>query len=152
MALIRLIYCSRPVEQLDDIALEALIAPIRLKSVTNNGPRRITGALSYSETCFAQAMEGEADVVDALFARISKDPRHTKIAVIERREITSRMFADWSMAFTRVDPRLNLREFSARDLQRFLLESAQSCDGVRSLPGVGVARTDTRLRHQLGMR
>lgn len=57
----------------------------------------ITGALLLTDNYFVQALEGEEEVVRDLFARISQDPRHEDVTVIET-EVGERVFARWAMA------------------------------------------------------
>lgn len=64
----------------------------------NNAPMGVTGLLYYAQGQFAQCLEGPKDAVEAIFERVSKDPRHTDLVVL-RRPTLERAFSDWSMAF-----------------------------------------------------
>lgn len=66
----------------------------------NNPGAGITGGLIFTELHFAQVLEGKADVLDALLARIAADPRHDNMAIVERRAIEGRRFAGWAMAYS----------------------------------------------------
>ena len=47
-------------------------------------------------------LEGDHDVVEALYARIQNDPRHTNNRLLFRGAVADREFAQWSMAFINV--------------------------------------------------
>ena len=78
---------------------------------TNNKEHAITGLLIYSESKFIQVLEGEKDVVHALFKRIKTDARHHKATIIIEGNLEFRNYPDWTMAF---------RSISAADLDKKL--------------------------------
>jgi len=96
----RLVYVSSAVEPFSDEALKKLLAVSRRK----NERRGITGLLLYSDGTFLQVLEGEPQVVETLFAKIVRDPRHRGALRLLDQPIAARTFADWSMAFKSVDP------------------------------------------------
>jgi hypothetical protein len=59
----------------------------------------ITGALVYIDGFFLQILEGEAQALQALMARITKDVRHEAVTVLKQGEIAASLFSDWSMAY-----------------------------------------------------
>jgi hypothetical protein len=59
----------------------------------------ITGALMFYGGWFAQALEGPEAAVRTLFARISADPRHNGIEVIDEGRAVARVFERWAMAY-----------------------------------------------------
>lgn len=97
--LIQLIYRSTAAAAFGSGDLERLLASAR----EANGRQGITGILLYSDGTFFQVLEGEAAAVDALFARIAKDPRHLGIVTIIREPIARRAFADWTMGCAVLD-------------------------------------------------
>ena len=90
---IQLVYISERVASGDD----TVITSIKLRAEHNNHRRNITGALLYTERYFLQYLEGEAAVVDALYASICRDSRHTKVRLLQRKSIQQRDFARWSL-------------------------------------------------------
>lgn len=100
--LIHLIYTSAareaevPVSELEDILAI---------SARNNARDGVTGMLLYAAGSFMQVLEGPERVVDGVFARVLRDPRHTGIVVIERGPIEERAFGQWSMGFRRLGRR-----------------------------------------------
>ena len=68
-------------------------------SKRNNWRRDVTGCLLFSGAHFAQTLEGSADALDPLLARLARDQRHHNVKVLLDHEVTSRRFAEWSMAY-----------------------------------------------------
>ncbi len=75
------------------------IARILETSLTNNAAMHITGAMTAGNGQFVQILEGPADSVDRLLARIEGDPRHSGVEILSRREVAARSFGSWSMAY-----------------------------------------------------
>jgi len=67
-------------------------------SQKNNPSKHITGMLVASGDLFYQLLEGPRDEIDELYARITKDPRHEQILLLES-EIGNfeRICPDWAM-------------------------------------------------------
>ena len=59
----------------------------------------ISGMLLYHDGSFLQVLEGPDKNVDELFAKVQKDPRHTRILLLLRGTIQKREFENWSMGF-----------------------------------------------------
>ena len=93
----QLLYVSNTSRDTSDQVLEAILATSR----KNNSRDGITGILLFIEGGFLQVLEGEEAAVSAAFERIRKDGRHWNSMVLLDRQ-APRVFADWSMGFTRV--------------------------------------------------
>ncbi len=52
-----------------------------------------------SRGVFLQVLEGPHDALDTLLNVIRRDPRHSDVVVLYRKEITQRSFPDWSMGY-----------------------------------------------------
>lgn len=74
----------------DDIVRLALV---------RNASLGVTGALISTGKHFAQVLEGSPEHVDELMHSIRGDERHSKLTVVDRREIMQRRFARWLLAF-----------------------------------------------------
>lgn len=98
--MIHLVYLSKAVHPLSDADLQHLLAQCR----HNNARLGITGILFYSHGHIAQLVEGEADTVDALYARIAQDGRHSDVHKLVHKSIPARSFPEWSMAFHPLEP------------------------------------------------
>lgn len=98
--LLRLVYASAAAAPMARAELEALLAKAR----SNNARLGVTGMLLYHEGSFIQALEGDPEVVDALYDRIAADPRHRDAMLLIREPAVERLFDDWTMGFYRVGP------------------------------------------------
>ncbi|MGS0758429.1 BLUF domain-containing protein, partial [Roseateles sp. GG27B] len=56
---------------------------------------------------FVQALEGGREQVNHLYDRLQKDPRHTKLTLLDYSEIKARLYPNWTMSKIRLD-RINL--------------------------------------------
>jgi hypothetical protein len=67
---------------------------------SRNEERGITGALIFTDTSFAQIIEGEKAALDELMCSILKDPRHADVQVVRHLAVRERHFHRWSMAYS----------------------------------------------------
>ena len=93
--LVRLTYISYASRDMSEADIQQILQTSKL----NNGSKKITGLLMYSERYFFQCLEGERRDVNQTYLRIAADPRHSKCVLIDHREIESRLFPTWSMDF-----------------------------------------------------
>lgn len=82
---------------------EADLVEILEVAKKNNDTLGVTGILLYKDGNFLQVLEGEKDVVEALYNKVRKDPRHQAVMTIFVRKIEKRSFADWKMGFVNLD-------------------------------------------------
>jgi hypothetical protein len=66
-------------------------------SVQNNKVKAVTGMLIYRSPHFLQCLEGDEAIVTALYSKIEKDSRHTKVKKILNFTDSERMFPLWNM-------------------------------------------------------
>ena len=88
----QLIYMSRPFG-FDG----AMLAGILTQSRRNNRRDGITGALICRHDIYLQFVEGDAPMIDALFARIRRDDRHLGVVPLWRGTDETRLFPGWDM-------------------------------------------------------
>jgi hypothetical protein len=93
------LYRSQATQTFSERQLEELLAESRAW----NQAHGITGLLCYSDQHFVQLLEGPPDEVDALYARIQRDPRHSQVTTLHMRADAQRFFADWQMGFVTVE-------------------------------------------------
>ena len=74
-----------------------MLAGILSASRRNNPRDGITGALICRHDIYLQLIEGPAEAIDALYARICTDDRHTDIRSLMWEEMGERMFPAWAM-------------------------------------------------------
>ena len=115
---IQLVYISERSTATDDAAIEQ----IKHRAEPGNERRNITGALLFTDRYFLQYIEGEAAVVDALYASICRDPRHHNVRLLLSKPIQQRDFSRWSLGVKK------------------LLDSAENQDLMALLNMLGQAR------------
>jgi hypothetical protein len=93
MTLRRTIYTSKSTKQFNKRNLLDLLHDSR----TYNKIDSISGVLMYREGVFLQVIEGESEVIDDLFTRLKRDPRHNEVKIIFDSYVDSRFFSDWAM-------------------------------------------------------
>lgn len=99
MSLCALVYVSLAEKEMSDQDLQILLKFARIK----NERLGITGLLLYRDGFFMQALEGEEEAVDGLFARIRQDTRHRDVLLLYKETIRDRAFPDWTMGFNKMD-------------------------------------------------
>ncbi|MEO1488805.1 MAG: BLUF domain-containing protein [Pseudomonadota bacterium] len=73
------------------------VASILDTSACNNPVRGITGLLLYNGRNFLQLLEGEEAELVSLMLKISHDPRHSGISMLDRSHASERACPDWAM-------------------------------------------------------
>ena len=96
--LIHCVYASAVSRTFEPEQLAELLQAAR----ENNAKLGLTGMLLYAEGTFFQVLEGQAEVVDALYAKIERDPRHAQMTIIIKEPISKRHFDAWTMGFYKV--------------------------------------------------
>ncbi len=93
--LIQCIYASAARPDLEAAEIKEMLQKAR----ENNVKLGLTGMLLYAEDSFFQVLEGRIDVVDALYNKITLDPRHDQVTLIIKEPIPKRYFEAWTMGF-----------------------------------------------------
>lgn len=96
-ALASLLYISRSTIAPEEA--EAVVPEIVAASVTRNAATGLTGALLFTGTHFAQALEGGEAAIEDLMHRVSRDTRHHEIVIVEQGPLEQRRFDTWGMAY-----------------------------------------------------
>jgi hypothetical protein len=78
---------------------EADLIKLLHKARLNNASLNVTGMLLYKEGNFLQLLEGEKQVVMDLYEFIKTDTGHYGATLLDKAEISERLFGDWSMGF-----------------------------------------------------
>lgn len=99
MSLYCLVYVSIANQEMSDRHLQMLLK----KAMGKNEKSAITGMLLYRDGFFIQALEGEQEAIENLFATIEKDDRHRDVILVYSSPIKQRDFPDWTMGFNRID-------------------------------------------------
>jgi hypothetical protein len=106
---IQLMYHSHATEEFSTDDLLKLLFDARIY----NHSHQISGLLLHSKGEFLQVLEGEPEYVDELFEKISRDYRHERVTLFQRKEIKQREFVQWAMGFE------NLSETSKQKIHGF---------------------------------
>ncbi len=94
-----LAYFSRNTMAGTEAELQTQITQILTSARRNNRRLGVTGALLFSQGCFAQVLEGELEHVEAIYNRILPDPRHIDVRLLQFTQVPVRSFGHWSMAY-----------------------------------------------------
>jgi hypothetical protein len=94
----------------------------------NNAKLGVTGVLCYANGVFLQALEGDRDVVNRLYGKISHDRRHADCQIVVCKSIERRSFADWSMQLVAIDHAL----LDGIDLKAMTGPQAEAFLGLRA--------------------
>lgn len=114
----RILYVSE--NRIEEPDTERVVAQIIDHARLNNARLGLTGALLFTGLNFAQILEGPAQVVDGLMARIAIDPRHQDVVVIEKSAIAHRLFTEWEMAYQ------GPSQFVSRHVEKLLQTTSSS--------------------------
>ena len=96
---LQLIYMSAATRPFSSRELTSLLDRSRKK----NSLLGITGMLLYSNGSFLQAIEGETEAVEQLYATIARDERHHRCETLIRTFVDRPNFPEWSMGFVSAD-------------------------------------------------
>lgn len=131
----RILYLSTANEPFSSGDLSELLQKARAR----NDAAHITGMLVHSDGDFLQVLEGEPENVIEVYSRISVDPRHRDISLLQRGlAYGDRLFPNWAMGFKRVpdqtlvneavglNGRVKLRYLDAMSALDFLLACSQN--------------------------
>lgn len=94
-----LVYVSSATRPFSEADLSDLLETSR----ENNAKLGITGMLLYKDGNLMQVLEGEEELVRALYEKIGTDPRHDGAITLHQSFAQERQFPDWSMGFRNLD-------------------------------------------------
>lgn len=92
----RLMYRSR--DRIPAEGRKAELGSLFSGARSNNKAQQITGALLVSDSWFVQTLEGDEELVRALFERIAQDPRHDSVSLLDAGPVDGAVFSRWAMA------------------------------------------------------
>lgn len=104
------------------------------KSAAANKQAGITGALLFSGGNVVQVLEGPQERINAVWAKISKDTRHTRVFLVEQAEILEREFGSWSLGF------LELHSEVFRGMSDSVQKFSFGPQEIQGVTGLSVAR------------
>ena len=95
--MIQLCYASQRQELQHDLLQD--LSDILGTARSFNQANDIHGVLYYAEGYFFQCLEGEAELLEKLYSKISRDPRHHLLQRFESTSIDQVHFKNWSMKY-----------------------------------------------------
>lgn len=126
-----IVYVSSAVGSPSEAELSELLFRARAKNVEVE----VTGILLYHEGTYFQYFEGPTTGVDVVYQRIRSAPMHRGIIELMSTSISGRLFANWSMGFTRAPESIVLQlshaNWTSALANRF--EAADASDGLALL-------------------
>ena len=119
-SLVRIVYASTATNPASptDTGIQHDVGRILMQSRKNNREKQIGGVLYFNNNYFFQCLEGDSAAVNALFNKISQDPRHTDVRSLSVKPVEKRQFADWSMKYVALEDDVN-RLLEANHLKAF---------------------------------
>ena len=105
-------YKSKVKSSLSILELESLFS----ETLANNNTTNITGVLVIRDAMFFQIIEGNAEIIDAIFLKIKKDTRHSKIIEFINKPISRLNFKAFDTGYAviqDVDALYGLQEYIA---------------------------------------
>jgi Sensors of blue-light using FAD len=107
--LIQLIYISRSTFGASKSfnGIDPSVGRILLKSRTSNQKNGLVGVLYFGDGCFFQCLEGSEESVDALYAKLQADSRHTDLKLLSRKPIAALSFEEWAMKYVPLDQQMS---------------------------------------------
>ena len=93
--MLQIIYASASTKPFTHKELVELLKVAREKNMALD----VTGMLLYHAGSFLQVLEGPDENVEAIYAKVQKDSRHTNFLLLARETIEERAFEHWSMGF-----------------------------------------------------
>jgi adenylate cyclase len=118
------------VSRFDKPHTEADIEAIGEQSRANNERLDLTGMLMASGGLFYQVLEGPAEAVDEVYARIANDSRHTDLLLLGSEENVERLYPDWSMEIINLDAASNVRLFPLKALVKSVFEQTRLTENM----------------------
>ena len=107
------------------------IAAIGEQASRNNQRLGLTGLLMTSGGLFYQVLEGAAAEVDAVYAAIVADDRHTDVLLLSTEEdVSQRLYPDWSMRTVDLDAVAHVRLFPLKALIKAVFEQQRLVENM----------------------
>jgi Sensors of blue-light using FAD len=107
--LTQLIYISRSTFGASNSfrGIDPSVGRILLKSRISNQKNGLVGVLYFGDGCFFQCLEGSEESVNALYAKLNADSRHTDLKLLSKKSISALSFEDWAMKYVPIDQQMN---------------------------------------------
>lgn len=121
--LVRCLYASRAINEVNDALLRGILEQSRSKNLHAG----ITGLLVHIDGVFVQALEGGRAEISRLLFRLTADERHTDVTLLSFGDIAERTYATWTMGHVdmgSVNPALALKRSPHAHLDPFTMSAS----------------------------
>ena len=125
----RIVYLSTATALMSNDELLSILCQSR----ENNLRDQVTGLLLYSGGNFIQLLEGEADAVGKVYARVERDSRHHGCMQMIDAQASERLFPEWAMGFRPEGGLPEQQKKEVASLASSVPKSASTSDGRRAL-------------------
>ena len=136
--LVRLLYASTAHPSVDGNEYRKIL----LTAQTKNNEASVSGMLVFNQKYFLQVLEGDRSVLNALYNKIAKDPRHHSLEILGIEEIATRDYGTWSMGYaapTTLNRSLFMKYGSTADFNPYKMGVSASLAMMKELAGQTVA-------------
>ncbi len=130
--LVRLLYASRAAAPVNQDTIESILEQSRRYNPTLG----VTGILCHGGDVYMQVLEGGRAVVNGLYNKIVRDPRHTEVLLLHYEEVAERHFAGWTMGqvnLSKINPSTLLKYSDRPQLDPFGISGKASLALVEEL-------------------
>lgn len=147
----RLSYASKatfkPFNAVDGV--DANVANILSTARRENRKNNLVGALYYGNGCFFQCLEGQKSDIDALYAKLEKDPRHTDLKVLSIEPIQQVGFVSWEMKYAQIDHEVRafLKNHQLGKFDPYRFSPEMTAELVAVLQKADEGLSDAELKH-----
>ncbi len=147
----RLSYASKatfkPFNAVDGV--DANVANILSTARRENRKNNLVGALYYGNGCFFQCLEGQKSDIDALYAKLEKDPRHTDLKVLSIEPIQQVGFVSWEMKYAQIDQEVRafLKNHQLGKFDPYRFSPEMTAELVAVLQKADEGLSDAELKH-----
>lgn len=122
-SLYEFLYCSLLASDLPPATVGAIVTQARARNAEDG----ISGLLVFDGQCFCQHFEGPREAVQALMARLQRDPRHVALVVVHDGPLAARRYSGFAMGLA-------------------------ECEGPDPVSGLRALRGEAALAHFLALR
>jgi hypothetical protein len=123
--LVRLLYASRSVKNIESSDVESILSDSR----NHNPGAGVTGILCYSGNIYIQVLEGNRREVSRLYNKIVKDDRHKDVEILLFENIVERRFFNWTMGqvnLSKINPSTMLKYSEKPTMDPFSMDGRVS--------------------------
>lgn len=144
---LRILYLSKATYAIDHEELIGMTQRFSARNISLD----VTGTMLRIGNYYAQVIEGPAEAVDSLFAKIKDDQRHDGVTILARYFDGARVFGDWGMTYVDMDSRYYVNLGAAAELRSQIAESLTLSSSRSKAMLATLARIQRHIRSQAAL-